>query len=121
VATAQFAAAQGLDVVVLGPSPEYALPLPILVAKSLVSGGQSPADYLVRSRSDVDRKIKEVLQASGVSYFSVLDALCSPECLATTPAGEPAQFDYGHFTIDGARTVARRIQRKCPFRVGCGN
>ena len=119
VATVQWAAARGVDVIVLGPAPEYSFPLPLLLAKKAASGGRPPAAYEISSRADVDRTLSDGLRAKGLKYFSVRDALCTPRCLEVTPAGVPLQFDYGHFTIDGARIVARKVGDACPFRAGC--
>lgn len=100
------------NVVVLGPTVEYQGELPVLLAKSLLSGND---DLLVAARDSTRKTLSdhmaERLQGTGAQYMPVYDYICNDwSCLAETPGGEPMQFDYGHFTMSGSIEIVRLMK-----------
>lgn len=61
---------------------------------------------------DVNRRLNEIARAFGVEVLEKKDFLCNAverSCLMLTPAGEKVHFDYGHYTLEGAAFLGRRI------------
>jgi hypothetical protein len=104
-------------VIVMGPAPRWAGPLPSLLARHRVTRPLPfrTRDNLTRISARVDRAMDRALSnARDVSYFSTYQALCDADgCLAlleNSPEGLTT-FDYGHLTTSAARYVAERLVR----------
>lgn len=101
------------QVVIVGPSVEYAMPLPRLLAQ--VSGGRDPS-LLVQARLDdqknTDLDLGTAVRAAGADYVSAYDLLCAKATrpCQTTVDGVPVQWDYGHLTAQGARLLAGKLR-----------
>jgi SGNH domain-containing protein len=108
VAAAQAARASGASVIVIGPAPNYVAPASGLLARAMLAGGDPSGlpRTLVRPASfALDTTIRARLAAMpGVTYLSLTDFLCPRQCAALTD-GAPIIWDYGHFTLAGARLV----------------
>jgi peptidoglycan/LPS O-acetylase OafA/YrhL len=110
--TARYIAQYTPNVVVMGPVPEYKGLLPILLAQSRYFGNEDIVDdALDTSRHAVDIKLAAAVEAAGAHYISIQSILCGGRrCLTAVPETDiPMQFDYGHFTLAGARQLARSI------------
>lgn len=92
--------------VVMGPSPEFTVPLPRLLAYSVVL--KSPPlvqRFIVKERKTLDQKFKS---DAGISthYISVSEVLCgnlpSGGNCEVTVNGAPLYFDRDHFTDEGS-------------------
>lgn len=95
-------------IAVLGPTVEYEGDLPMLLARSEARGDKFDFDTLrIPGRDDVDAAMKEVVEAAGAEYISLLSTECSEDgtCTLYAPDGMPLQFDYGHLTLSGSRFV----------------
>ena len=99
--------------VVLGPIAEYTMPLARLLADERRYGRRDFPQHRRAGRiAATDRVLADGLRAANVRYISVYDALCPPpqhRCMTLTTDGVPMQWDYGHLTEAGARTLAARI------------
>jgi hypothetical protein len=98
-----------IQVLVVGPSPEYDTPLPRLLALREV--GRLPEgvnDHLDPSVFRTDELLGRSVRAAGARYVSVLNALCGPAraCPATVGPAVPLLFDAHHFTREGSTTAA---------------
>lgn len=104
--------AQGVDVTIIGPVPEYQGALPVLLAKGVAAGNPDRVQGLRDpKKAGIDAKIRKIAEASGARYRSVQDTLCKDEvCQFYTKDGGPIAFDYGHLTSPGARIVVGTLE-----------
>lgn len=108
------------EIVVFGPTVEYAGEFPLLLAREKLSG----VDGVTEAALDPEKKglsdrLGEIVRAAGVDYIPVYDAICpGGACAETTAEGVPLQFDYGHLTLPGARLLISRVQDR--MRLGDG-
>ncbi|HEX3917276.1 MAG TPA: acyltransferase family protein [Caulobacteraceae bacterium] len=108
VERARWAKAHGVPMLIVGPTPEYARPLPALLASAAM--GRGGADLVTRSfdrgRAGVDEQLKQALAPTGVPYVSLLDALChGAQCQTLVGPDTPLEFDTGHLTAAGSSLV----------------
>jgi len=101
------------QVVVVGPTVEYAMPLPRLLAQ--VSGGRDPSllvDARLADQRRTDRDLGAAVRAAGGTYVSAYRLLCPSDAspCQTTVDGIPVQWDYGHLTAEGSRLLARALK-----------
>lgn len=109
-ATAAKLADEAGVVVILGPTPEYLEDAPKLLARQVLFGGAPLSTFLDPGPRALDADMKAMEWGEGVRYVSLFDLLCGEGgCPETAPDGAPFQFDYGHYTPDGARAVAARL------------
>jgi peptidoglycan/LPS O-acetylase OafA/YrhL len=104
------------DIVVLGPTIEYRKPLPTLLAKSALR--DDDGEIVKRARLYAHSKkraryLKNKIKDLKIRYYSVIDTICPKgDCLLTNQQGTPLQFDYGHFTYQGALVVIDKLKRR---------
>jgi peptidoglycan/LPS O-acetylase OafA/YrhL len=94
--------------ILIGPIPEYSMPLPRLLVYAEMNGDR---DLVDRSRVslvfDLDKEMRLMAARTGTPYFSLVDLLCRRGRCRTFAAGNvPMQFDYGHLTPEGSKVVA---------------
>jgi len=103
------------NVLLLGPMPQWQLPLHAILARHFWS---NPPPRLNRwLRSDLfeeDRVLKQRYEGSSdLRYVSMIDALCNPEGCLTYVGPDPLEdimsFDYGHLTLSSSRYVAEHV------------
>lgn len=96
------------EVTVLGPIIEYTQPLPRILAHSDFE------DKLTRTRKykfieKIDSKFENELRNENVKYISIFKNICDSTGNCRTLVGDkPLQFDYGHLTLEGSRTLLNR-------------
>ena len=96
------------EVTVLGPIIEYTQPLPRILAHSDFE------DKLKRTQKyefieKIDSKFKNELRNKNVKYISIFKNICDSTGNCKTLVGDkPLQFDYGHLTLEGSRTLLNR-------------
>lgn len=105
---------QGIDVTVLGPSPEFYFSLPLILAYSTLSGIDLVPLLAKQERHEVDRAFAAAL-AGRAQYVSMLSMLCGAaggpgvaRC-QVTEGDEALFFDKLHFTRRGAALFAARL------------
>jgi hypothetical protein len=103
--------AAGLDVVVVGPAPEYDRDFPLVLAQSMMAVTSHSTQYsLVEDRFRLDETMRATLAGLPVKYISLIDLICpSGNCRALSSTQSPMQFDYGHLTLSAARDLAPEI------------
>ncbi|MDB5471111.1 MAG: hypothetical protein JWR84_2671 [Caulobacter sp.] len=104
--------AHRIEVVLIGPSPNYEQSLPRLLALAEHLG---QPDLAVRrrlhERDGVDATMARVARRAGVPYLSVMEAICPRGvCETTTPEGSPMQWDEGHLSKAGSALVGQRLR-----------
>ncbi|HEY0314382.1 MAG TPA: acyltransferase family protein [Allosphingosinicella sp.] len=104
--------AAGREVTLVGPVVEYLPTAPGLLARAQLAGDRRLYDHgRSAPRERLDRDMEPVARAAGARYFSAYRAEC-PEarpCRLFTRTGRPFHFDYGHYTLDGAREVVAQM------------
>jgi hypothetical protein len=63
-------------------------------------------------KAELNQRIAAVAAALGAAYVDRYPMICdeaSQLCFGLTPDGHKALFDYGHFTLDGARFFGARL------------
>lgn len=101
-------------VVLIGPAPVWS---PDLVSQLYANWNSTGviADRLrpePRNYAAIDRSLSDVAQATGATFKSVSERLCTTAgCLTQTDDKERdlLSFDYGHLTTSGAQFVAREL------------
>ena len=112
----------GKKVVLVGNTPEFQSP-----------GGTLPFfDWYVRRQGGVDavalnaaafdaldvavlernEGLQRIAEEHGVSYRSRQDLLCNGDagsCMLVTPDGQKMMYDYGHWTLDGAAYLGKKM------------
>ncbi len=104
------------EIIVLGPTIEYTKALPTLLAKSALrkdDGEIVDSARRYRHAKNLARSLVSSLKGHGISYYSVIESICPKRrCLTVDRNGRPVQFDYGHFTYNGARLVIEDLKKK---------
>jgi len=97
-------------VVLVGPVPQYAGPLPrVLIATRGSQARIRQAELGFPPR--VDEEMRRLAEEKGVTYLSPYQALCDAGgCQTVTGDSDPIQFDYGHLTADGSQLLARKLR-----------
>lgn len=101
------------DVFVVGPALEYDMPLPRLLAVSMLRDDpEMPKRLREPDAFAVEPMIRAAAAESGAHYVSMIEALChGDDCRTRDDDGASLAFDYGHLTAEGSRYVARRWAR----------
>jgi peptidoglycan/LPS O-acetylase OafA/YrhL len=97
----------GVRVIVIGPVVEYNGSFPSLLARAIWSRNLRWLDHSRRrKRALLDRRMEQVVRATGAHYFSPYQRECPRgRCYLFSRAGEPLHFDYGHFTFSGSTDI----------------
>ncbi|WP_271605731.1 acyltransferase family protein [Bradyrhizobium sp. CCBAU 11434] len=111
-ATLKWTSERGIRTTVVGPPPEYQIPLPQLLAMSRLHSNPGLIDS--RQRQDrfvLDGLMRTLVREAGGEYFSPIDILCSKqhECQTSTTEEDPVQYDYGHFTERGSKLIGQSL------------
>lgn len=93
-------------VILYGPSPEYSVSVPLLLAYEQILGVDLGERCLNQERRQLDAKVKSVFSGEAM-YFSPIDSLCNPKACLLLDNGAPIFFDRDHFTLSGARRVVQ--------------
>lgn len=101
----------GLAVTVIGPTTEYSVDMPRVLARSMLAGDPSRISALLkRSRFDLDRRMKPLVENAGGQYLSETDIECPKgKCQLFDGDGGPYHFDYGHLTFTASKEVIRSL------------
>lgn len=103
----------GIAVTVIGPTVEYEEDMPRLLARSMLAGNPSRIRTRIRrSRFDLDRQMKPLVEKAGGLYLSETDFECPKGvCKLFDRDGGPYHFDYGHLTFAASKEVVRNLER----------
>lgn len=105
------------NIIVIGPYPVWTQPLPrILFNQSQKkSGGSDNPLYmkegLVRSRFEIDEKMRQLTENAGATYESVLDKLCNEDGCRTRAEKNVMQFDTDHLTLSGSIYLVKALSK----------
>lgn len=100
-------------VVVLGPMNEYEGDLPKLMIRAGKRGDEVGGDLLKADRFQLDRLMKSICEDAGAAYVSLYEIVCGSENGCTQLLGDvPMQYDFGHLTLKGSRSVGVEIRAR---------
>ena len=106
-ATIAYLNSQGKKVFLYGPSPEYFISPPLMMAYERLLNLDLQSRFIKAERRDLDSIFKMEFSSS-TNYFSPIDAFCSNKCILLSK-GEPTMFDRDHFTREGAALMVSKI------------
>ncbi|MBI4817063.1 MAG: acyltransferase [Deltaproteobacteria bacterium] len=89
-------------VVLVGPAPEFLIPVPLILAYEGVLSVDLRHRLFRTDRVELDRKLRAEF-GSKVTYHSAIDQLCPAGECRMTDRSQPTLFDRDHFTPAGAR------------------
>jgi len=110
----EWAADYGLKIYVVGPSPEWFTGAPQLLAYGDVLGIDLGKRMIKKERFDLDQSFKKRLK--GLSYFSVMDALCEDGFCPLVKENKSLYFDKVHMTEVGADRLVRSVFQADSFQ-----
>lgn len=99
-------------VLVVGPDPNWYLPVPMLAALAVERNDPGLIErHFDKARgAALDERFAALAAARGVKYVSTYKALCTAAgCRTLGDSGLPLIFDYGHLTAEGSELVARQF------------
>ncbi|WP_018998418.1 acyltransferase family protein [Hirschia maritima] len=97
------------EVIVLGPSLEYTMNLPLLMARAKIVGRTDTSSFVDHKIYEFDQRMNDLLskQDSPAHYISLIDFICEQ---GSCEDDEPVLFDANHFTMESALSVAQSIR-----------
>ncbi len=110
--TAERLRSKGLNVVIIGPMPEYTRELPRLIAEGMLHRDPDEAERAFsRETIALDKVMADFARSRGLPYVSIAEALCSSgSCLREVGVDTPLLFDTDHLTAAGSIYLAERIR-----------
>lgn len=88
-------------VTVVGPWPEYFVPVPLMLAYEEISGQDLQTRLAKHDRVRLDAEMASKLRDSA-NYISAIGLFCGPVCKVTLD-GQPLYFDRDHLSVPGVR------------------
>jgi hypothetical protein len=111
IATAAALRKDGVNAVVIGPSPNYTRPLPRLLTLAARTHDAGVPDRFIDPQSfAVDKAMAEAAQRAGVPYISPVSMLCHGASCITLVGGVPIKWDSNHYTAEGSRYFAHALR-----------
>jgi hypothetical protein len=98
-------------VVLVGPNFEYDGSLPrLLMRAELTHNPGLVRAHLVPDTAQTDKLFRTKAMPDRVTYLSVFDVFCQPDCVNQTAAGVPVNFDDNHLSPDAAAILAQSAE-----------
>jgi peptidoglycan/LPS O-acetylase OafA/YrhL len=104
----------GIPIVLLGPSLQFRTRLPSMLARAVLRGvAARSSDFVRLDIFALDQMMRAALPSGdGLSYVSVLDAVCPERQCPLTVDGVPLSLDHAHLTAEGSLYVMTRVAPK---------
>ncbi len=101
----------GIPVVLLGPSVQFRTRLPSMLARATLRGvTPDPAAFVLSDIFALDAAMQAALpSAEGLSYISILAAVCEDRRCPLTIGDVPLSFDHAHLTAEGSVLVMGKV------------
>lgn len=97
------------NIIVMGPTVEYTEALPDLLAYQTDGRKDLVASSVKKEVRATDAQMNAAMLAQGTRYISVYSIVCPGNvCRGIASDGHPLSNDYGHFTLSGAKDVAKQ-------------
>jgi peptidoglycan/LPS O-acetylase OafA/YrhL len=105
------------EIILIGPSPRWSPTLPEIAFQSWKTSGSLPdrAPMKPDVYRNTDFLFREIADREGARFISIADILCNESgCLTHTDTSRSQllAFDDGHFTLEGADFLMRRMGLK---------
>ncbi len=104
----------GIGIVVVGPPVQFRGALPSMLLRAQARGVSPSVDELLEPGNfDLDKQMKDEFQnESGLTYVSVLDAVCPQrQCPVLLAGGVPLTWDSKHLTPEGSILIGQHIAK----------
>lgn len=110
--TIEFIRSRDIEVVLVGPMPEYQTELPRLIAQSQQRHDPNfTHSFLTPSSLELDQQMQAFAKENAVRYVSLAQAICHDgQCLETDANQIPLLFDSDHLDDAGSVLVASLIK-----------
>ncbi|MCQ4106631.1 acyltransferase [Erwinia persicina] len=97
------------NIIVMGPTVEYTEALPDLLAYQTDGRKDLVASSIKKEVRGTDAQLHAAMAQQGTPYISVYSIVCPGNvCRGLASDGHPTSNDYGHFTLSGAKDVAKQ-------------
>lgn len=97
------------NIIVMGPTVEYTEALPDLLAYQTDGRKDLVASSIKKEIRGTDAQMRTAMAEQGTPYISVYSIVCPGNiCRGLASDGHPTSNDYGHFTLSGAKDVAKQ-------------
>jgi peptidoglycan/LPS O-acetylase OafA/YrhL len=102
---------KGFAVLLVGPDPNWVLPLPMLMAMAAMRDDRTLVDRnFDASREAIDVRFAALAATHHAKYVSTYSVFCTEaNCRMLGASGLPLMFDYGHLTAEGSELVAAQF------------
>ncbi len=85
---------------------------------------KSKANRLLYAQMDekileITKEVKKIADENGVGFYDKVPAICSHSkkmCDAYTVEGFKTVYDYGHYTLEGAKSIGARLANDSTFK-----
>lgn len=106
----------GSQIIVLGPSPYFSVPVPYLMDASASPAAKGYA--LARHSTVFDAVFKDIEKQRLIRYFPVYSLLCDQKghCKFRTNGDDPLFWDQGHMTQSGTELVIGKLLQSPLFK-----
>ena len=106
-----------VSVIVMGPTPEYFAPVPVILAHTHLLGAPNLAQRLFKSqRRTLDEQFRAAISPLA-NYVSVIELLCKGKTCQTEQDGRSLYYDKLHYTLAGSRYFVRLLDESGQLRV----
>ena len=100
----------GIRTMLVGPTPEYDVQLPSLIARSGTSSQGRITRHLEPEFSTLDSQIGQIVgNWPNITYFSPYRYLCDTQSCHVLAYGDPLFYDKGHLTRSGSLLVVKEM------------
>ncbi|CCD97122.1 conserved membrane hypothetical protein [Bradyrhizobium sp. ORS 375] len=101
----------GIPVVLLGPAVQFRARLPSMLARATLRGvTPDPAAFVRSDIFELDQAMQAALPSGeGLSYVSILSAVCVQRSCPLTVGDVPLSFDHAHLTAEGSVHVMGKV------------
>jgi peptidoglycan/LPS O-acetylase OafA/YrhL len=100
---------QGAQVILVGPGVEFDESLPVILARDASRGRYGENHTRAGIVSADDYLAKEFERTKGITYISVVRAMCPGGACITTVEGTPISSDESHLTREGGKFVSAKV------------
>lgn len=109
---------RGQDVLLVGPTAEWAQSVPRLLTLAHERGADAklPDSMMLEERAELDNRMKLLAAQTGTSYVSIFNIQCEPQCLYFGPSGAPVVVDNSHFTHESSELFAGEFEHQMLVR-----
>ena len=104
--------AAGVDVTLIGQSPNFYIPPYLILARSVPPGAPDADLPLSAQARAMNRRLAAIAVRVGVQFIDPTEALCPDGQCRVRVAGEDFYLDYGHFTPAGS---VRAVEAYFPY------